>query len=75
MQCWKVIPAVFGVLATMPVVAVAADQASPAAPASFRVVSDTVDVGDVIAGRTGVARFEFRNDGDVDVRILRAAPS
>lgn len=41
----------------------------------LRVESTTIDVGEVIAGQTGVATFTFHNDSAADVRILRAKPS
>lgn len=75
MSRWQNIPLACGALATCLVGAAAADDAIAAQPSAFRVVSSTVEVGDVIAGRVGVASFEFRNDADTDVRILRAAPS
>lgn len=75
MSRWKSLPLVCGALATCLAGVAAADDATPVQPAAFRVVGSTVEVGDVIAGRIGVATFEFRNDADTDVRILRAAPS
>ncbi len=45
----------------------------PAADVS--VESTHLEVGPVIAGTTAVATFVFRNDGDKEIRILRAAPS
>ena len=41
----------------------------------FRAESNHVEVGPVTAGSTATATFVFRNDGDRDIRILRAAPS
>jgi hypothetical protein len=69
------LPVVCGALATCLAGVAVADDASTAQPEAFRVVSSSVEVGDVISGRVGVATFEFRNDADTDVRILRAAPS
>lgn len=42
---------------------------------SFRVETGDLEVGPVTAGTTAVATFVFHNDGEGDVRILRAAPS
>ena len=44
-------------------------------PPTFRVESDSLEVGPVTAGTTAAATFVFHNEGDRDVRILRAAPS
>jgi len=41
----------------------------------FRVESDSIDLGTVMAGTDAVATFVFHNDSARDVRILRAAPS
>lgn len=51
-------------------VAAAAEQ-----PPGFRVVKPDLDLGRMISGSTVTATFEFVNDTDRDVRILRAAPS
>ena len=51
-----------------------ATEPSPATP-SLRVEEKAIDVGDVVVGKEGVAVFVFHNDGDKDVRILRAKPS
>ncbi len=45
-----------------------------AAP-TFRTEQTAIDLGDVTAGSERQAVFVFHNDGDVDVRILRAKPS
>lgn len=50
--------------------AIAEDQ-----PPTFSVESTHLEVGPVIAGTTAVATFVFRNDGDKEIQILRAAPS
>jgi len=42
---------------------------------TFRVESASLEVGPVTAGSTAAATFVFHNEGDRDVRILRAAPS
>ena len=42
---------------------------------SFRVEQKAIDLGDVTAGQENRAVFVFHNDGDADVRILRAKPS
>ncbi|HSO21539.1 MAG TPA: hypothetical protein VLT81_01450 [Chondromyces sp.] len=44
-------------------------------PAGFRVEDADLDLGRAVAGSTVTATFEFVNDTDRDVRILRAAPS
>lgn len=51
------------------------ETAAAGGPPTFRVDSATLEVGPVTAGTTAVATFVFHNDGDRDVRILRAAPS
>lgn len=58
-------------------VVAAAAAASSEVPGSgaFRVENAEVDLGRVIAGSEASAVFVFHNDGDRDVRILRAAPS
>ena len=43
--------------------------------AGFRVEDADLDLGRAVAGSTVTATFEFVNDTDRDVRILRAAPS
>lgn len=43
--------------------------------AGLRVDEAVVDVGTVVAGDVATARFVLFNDGDRDVRIVRAAPS
>lgn len=43
--------------------------------AGLRVEQPIVDVGTVLAGDVATARFVLLNDGDRDIRILRAAPS
>lgn len=42
---------------------------------TFRVVEPNLNLGRVVAGNTATGTFIFQNDGDVDVRILRAKPS
>ena len=42
---------------------------------SFWVENDSIEIGRVVAGQTASATFIFRNDGEADVHILRAAPS
>jgi hypothetical protein len=41
----------------------------------LRVDQTTIDVGEVFAGRQAIATFVIHNDGDRDIRILRAKPS
>ena len=52
----------------------AAEQGSPSGTA-LRVDETTVDAGEVFAGRQAIATFVIHNDGDRDIRILRAKPS
>lgn len=52
----------------------AAAEGETAAP-TFRVEQKAIDLGDVTAGQESRAVFVFHNDGDADVRILRAKPS
>ncbi len=42
---------------------------------TLRVEQKAIDLGDVTAGKEVRAVFVFHNDGEVDVRILRAKPS
>ena len=49
--------------------------ATEVAQPTFSVESTQLDVGTVTAGTTAVATFVFHNEGDREVRILRAAPS
>jgi hypothetical protein len=51
-----------------------ADDAETANQA-FRVESPQLDIGKVRAGAEAVATFVFHNDGEKDVRIIRAKPS
>ena len=48
---------------------------APTATQAFRVDAPQLDVGDVRAGSEAVAIFKFHNDGEKDVRIIRAKPS
>jgi len=75
MHPWKAVPLACGLLGAAVVPLAVAQDTAAQDPPGFRVVSETVDVGEVIAGRVAEATFEFRNDTDADVRILRAAPS
>jgi hypothetical protein len=52
----------------------AADDAT-AESTGFRVEEAALDVGDVRAGSQVVGTFIFHNDGDQDVKIIRAKPS
>ena len=61
------------VLASGPGLAQAADPKPE--ESTFRVEQESIDVGDVVVGQEGVGVFVFHNDGDKDVRILRAKPS
>jgi len=42
---------------------------------TFTVENPRIDVGEVNAGDEAVATFVFHNEGDVDVKILKAKPS
>lgn len=42
---------------------------------TFRVVEADLNIGRVVAGATATGTFTFQNDGEVDVKILRAKPS
>lgn len=46
-----------------------------AAAVTLRVEQTAVDLGDVTAGKENQAVFVIHNDGEADVRILRAKPS
>ena len=46
-----------------------------AAAPTLRVEQTAIDLGDVTAGKENQAVFVFHNDGEVDVKILRAKPS
>ncbi len=68
----------FGVAAGVALVAaclLVGESAAADVPPTFRVESAGLDVGPVTAGTTAEATFVFHNEGDRDVRILRAAPS
>ena len=43
--------------------------------ATFWVENDSIDLGRVAAGRDATATFVFHNDGETEVRIIKAAPS
>ncbi len=43
--------------------------------ATFWVENDSMDLGRVAAGRDATATFVFHNDGETEVRIIKAAPS
>ncbi len=43
--------------------------------ATFRVEPTEVDLGTIKAGTDAVATFTFHNDGDKEVKIIRAKPS
>jgi len=43
--------------------------------AKFWVENDSIDLGRVAAGREATATFVFHNDGETEVRIIKAAPS
>ena len=45
------------------------------AKATFWVENESIDLGTVVAGESASATFVFHNDGDTEVRIIRAAPS
>jgi len=55
--------------------AVAITSAEEAKRASFWVENDSIDLGTVVAGRDATATFVFHNDGETEVRIIKAAPS
>jgi hypothetical protein len=42
---------------------------------AFTVEEPRIDLGEIRSGTDAVATFTFHNDGDQDVRILRAKPS
>jgi len=46
-----------------------------AAAPTLRVEQTAIDLGDVTAGKENKAVFVFHNDGEADVKILRAKPS
>ena len=64
---------IMGAAVMCPVTPAGAD-GEAVAPA-FRVEQKAIDLGDVTAGQEKRAVFTFHNDGDGDVRILRAKPS
>ena len=43
--------------------------------ATFWVENDSIDLGRVAAGRDTTATFVFHNNGETEVRIIKAAPS
>ena len=43
--------------------------------ATFWVENDSIDLGRVAAGRDATATFVFHNDGETEVRIIKATPS
>ena len=49
--------------------------AGEAERATFWVENDSIDLGKVAAGRDATATFVFHNDGETEVRIIKAAPS
>lgn len=68
----------FGVAASAAVLAASlfvTEATAADVPPTFRVESAALEVGPVTAGNTAAATFVFHNDGDREVRILRAAPS
>jgi hypothetical protein len=73
-RCLQVVggTAVLAAVLTVPF-AQAQEQVEP--KPSFRVEAESVDVGDVRAGTDAVATFVFHNDGDKDVKIIKAKPS
>jgi hypothetical protein len=44
-------------------------------PGGFWVEEARLDIGDVSAGNEVVGTFIFHNDGETDVKIIRAKPS
>jgi hypothetical protein len=48
---------------------------SPGAAPKLRAEQASLDLGDVVAGSEVRAHFVLHNDGDRDVRIIRAKPS
>jgi hypothetical protein len=55
--------------------AAAGTAADVGASTNLRVENDRLDLGRIIAGSTATATFVLHNDGDRDIKILRAAPS
>lgn len=55
--------------------AVLTTSAGGAERATFWVENDSIDLGRVAAGRDATATFVFHNDGETEVRIIKAAPS
>jgi hypothetical protein len=49
--------------------------AAASGDAGLRTETPQIDLGEVMAGTVAVATFVFHNDGDHDVKILRAKPS
>jgi hypothetical protein len=56
-------------------VAVLTTSAGETERATFWVENDSIDLGRVVAGRDATATFVFHNDGETEVRIIKAAPS
>ena len=68
----------FGAAASAAVLAaflLAAEAKAADVPPSLKVENASLEVGPVTAGTAAEAIFVFRNEGERDVRILRAAPS
>lgn len=55
--------------------AVLTTSAGETANPTFWVENDSIDLGRVAAGRDATATFVFHNDGETEVRIIKAAPS
>ena len=52
----------------------AASEAAPTTGPRLEVPEDVVDLGQLVRGETGEARFALHNRGDATLRILRAKP-
>ena len=75
MQQWMSRTLIGGALVIGAFGAVTGQESTGETPPTLRVESERMDIGEVVAGRAGAATFVFHNDTDVEVRILRAAPS
>lgn len=65
---------VMGVLSTV-FVLTGVGTAAAGETSSFRVEESQVDAGTVTGGKPVTATFVFHNDSDLEVHILKAAPS
>ena len=62
-------------LAAFPMAAAAGSTVEHGAKEIIRVENAKLDLGEITAGNEAVGTFILHNDGDVEMRLLRAKPS